>query len=1063
MREAGMSNTVRLLSKAFLACTLLAVAPAYAQSLLGSIGGEVTDQARRPLSGASVTLVQEETNKKRTAVTGTQGEFLLILLAPGTYRLEVDLPGYRRHVQALPLDVNQELRVEVPLLAGKISEQVNVTATRRSLRTDSAAVGGVIDNRQVQGLPLDGRNFYELSLLLPGVVPPAEGSAGSVRGDFAINVNGAREDANNFLLDGVYNGDPKLNGTAVNPPVDAINEFEVLSSTYDASFGRNGGGQVSVVLRSGGNQFHGTAYEFFRNAVLDARNYFAPSQQAAPQDQRNQFGASLGGPVVKNRTFFFTDYEGLRVNTGITQVTNVPTAAERAGDFSHSSLVPIDPFTQQPFPNLQIPTSRIDPIGLAIAALYPQPNRNVLGQNFVSSPAMRDGADHFDVRADHTLTPSSEWSFRYSFGDRRLFEPFTGPSFPLVPGYGDNVPSRAQNAMLGETHVFTPGLLNEIRAGFDRVSLGVFQQDFGHDVNGAVGLPNLSSNPRDFGLSYLTLTGFSPLGDETNNPQHGTTNVYELIDNLSYMRGRHLAKFGFDVRILQQNAYRDVESRGFIDFLGFTGNALAELLLGLPAVSGGARLDNPEHLRTHSYDFFANDTWRVRPDLTLILGLRYEYNSPGVDAQNRANLYDPASQTLVPVGTDGMPRGGYLPDRNNFAPRVGFAWTPGRLAHTVVRAGYGIHYDQSSLAPGEGLYFSPPYFNFNVYFSLPTAPLLLENPFPSSYPLPTPPSALAFQRNLGTPYFQQWNFNIEHALGVSRMVEVGYVASKGTGLIGARDINQPPPTPAPIYVRPVPEFADINLMESNRNSVYHSLQARLEQRLDFGLSLLASYTWSKSIDNGSSFFSSAGDPNYPQDSYDLRAERGLSNFDMRHRLAVSYSYDLPFGKGRAVLNDNGWISRVLSGWQSFGILQFQTGQPFTVALLPDFDNSNTGISSLGFGANDRPNLISNPRLTDRTPALWFNTGAFVIPPRGNFGNAGRNIIEGPGLASVNLSLVKNALIRERATLQFRLETFNLFNRANFGLPDNFIGSPTFGQILSAGSPRRLQLGLKLVF
>jgi hypothetical protein len=1059
-----MSNILRFLAKALLASSLLVVTPTWAQSLRGSIGGEVTDQAKKPLSGASVILVHEETNKKRTAVTGAQGEFLLILLAPGAYRLEVGSPGYRRHVQMLVLDVNQEIRVEVPLLPGKTTEQVNVIATRRPLRTDSAAVGGVIANRQVRELPLDGRNFYELSLLLPGVVPAAEGSAGSVRGDFAINVNGAREDGNNFLLDGGYNGDPKLNGTSVNPPVDAINQFEVLSSTYDASFGRNGGGQVSVVLRSGGNEFHGTAYEFFRNAVLDARNYFAPSQEPAPQDQRNQFGASLGGPLVRNRTFLFGDYEGRRANVGVTQVTNVPTAAERIGDFSHSSLVPIDPLTGQPFPNLQIPKSQLDPVGIAIAALYPLPNRDVPGQNFVSSPAMRDRADHFDLRLDHTLAPSSEWSFRYSFGDRRLFEPFTGVSFPLVPGYGDNVPSRAQNAMLGETHVFTPGLLNEIRAGFDRVSLGVFQQDFGHDVNGAVGLPELSSNRRDFGLTEISVTGFSPLGDETNNPQHGTTNVYELIDNLSYMRGRHLAKFGLDVRILQQNAFRDVESRGFIDFLGFTGNALAELLLGLPTVSGGARLDNPEHLRTHSYDFFANDTWRARPDLTLILGLRYEYNSPAVDAQNRANLYDPASQTLVPVGTDGLPRGGYLPDRSNFAPRVGFAWTPGRLAHTVVRAGYGIYYDQSSLAPGEGLYFSPPYFNFNVYYPLgPTAPLLLDNPFPSNFPLPTPSSALAFQRDLRTPYVQQWNFNIEHALGGSRMVEVGYVASKGTGLIGARDINQPQPTPAPTYVRPVPQFADINLVESNRNSVYHSLQARLEQRLDFGLSLLASYTWSKSIDNDSSFFSSAGDPNYPQNSYNLRAERGLSNFDVRQRVAVSYSYDLPFGSGRALLYDGGLLSRVLSGWKTLGILQFQTGQPFTVALLPDFDNSNTGISSLGFGANDRPNLTGNPRLADRTPARWFKTEAFVIPPRGNFGNSGRNILEGPGLATVNLSLVKNALIRERATLQFRLETFNLLNRANFALPDNFVGSPTFGQVLSAGSPRRLQLGLKLLF
>lgn len=282
--------------KLILLSVCLAVTPVYAQTLRGSVGGEVTDAAKKPLSDASVVLMQEETNKKRTAQTGAQGEFTITLLAPGTYRLEVESTGYRRHVQTVLLDVNQEVRVEVPLLAGKSTERVNVTATRSLVRADSASVGGVIDNRQVQGLPLDGRNFYELSLLLPGVVPPAEGSAGSVRGDFAININGAREDANNFYLDGVFNGDPKLNGTAVGPPVDAVREFEVLASTYDASFGRNGGGQISVVLRSGGNHLHGTVYEFFRNAALDSRNYFAPAQEAAPQNQRNQFGASAGGP-----------------------------------------------------------------------------------------------------------------------------------------------------------------------------------------------------------------------------------------------------------------------------------------------------------------------------------------------------------------------------------------------------------------------------------------------------------------------------------------------------------------------------------------------------------------------------------------------------------------------------------------------------------------------------------------------------------------------------------------------------------------------------------------------
>jgi hypothetical protein len=1040
--------------KASLIAVLLA-APLYAQSTRGSIGGQITDTANKPVSGAAVALVAQETNKKRTSISGPQGDFLITLLDPGTYRLEVDAPGYSPQVRNLVLDLNQEILVEVPLLPGKTIEHVNVTATRTLLRPESATVGDVIDTREVQGLPLDGRDFYELSLLLPGTVPPAEGSAGSVRGAFAININGAREDSNDFLLDGVYNGDPKLNGVAVTPPVDAVREFEVLSSTYDASFGRNGGGQVSVVLRSGGNQFHGTAFEFFRNAVFDARNYFAPSNTPAPQDQRNQFGGTLGGPILKDRTFFFVDYQGTRDNTGITQVTNVPTLAERTGDFSQSAVPAIDPFTGAPFPNNIIPRAYLDPTGLAIAALYPLPNRNVANQNYVSSPDQRLRQDNFDLRLDHTLAPSSQLTVRYSFADGILFEPFTGPSFPLVPGYGDHVPSRDQNAMIAETHVFTPTLLNEIRAGFDRVSEGVYQQDIGQNVNAEVGLPQISTNSRDFGLTLISVNGFTPLGDESNNPQHSTSDVYQLNDNLTWVHGRHQAKFGADYRITQQNAYRDVEARGFIDFLGeFTGNALEEMLLGLATDSGVATLNNPEHLRTYSYNFFANDTWRVRPNLTLILGLRYEYNSPAVDAQNHANLYDQSTQMLVPVGTDGMPRGGYFPDRNNFAPRLGLAWTPSWSPRTVVRTGYGVYYDQSSLAPGEGLYFSPPYFNFNVYYPLSaTAPLLLSNPFPSNFPYPSPPSALAFQRDLRTPYVQQWNFSIQHALGGSRMLEIGYVGSKGTDLIGARDGNQPPPAPNPENQRPVAEFADIDLLESNRNSIYHSLQARFEQRLDFGLTLLASYTFAKSIDNGSSFFSSAGDPNFPQDSYDLRAERGLSNFDVRQRFVASYAYDLPFGKA----------SRWLKGWQTFGILQFQSGRPFTVSLLPDDDNSNTGIDSLGFGANDRPNVVGNPRLSNPSANEWFNTSAFVIPPYGSFGNSGRNTVEGPGMATVDLSLVKNTLIREHTTVQFRVEGFNVLNHTNFGLPDNFIGSPTFGQILFAGDPRRLQLALKFLW
>jgi hypothetical protein len=1050
--------TTRVLLRLILV-TFLGSLQLQAQSVRAVLTGFVTDPSKAPVSDVVLTLTYKETNKRRITMSDSQGEFLISLLPAGAYQLEAERKGYKKFIQEIALQVDQELRVEIPLLIGDLSEEVVVTAKRGLLRTDSAALGAVIENRQITGLPLDGRNFFELSLLIPGVAPAAPGSAGSVRGDFAMNINGSREDSNQFLLDGIYNGDPKLNGIGVSVPVDAVREFELLTSAYDASFGRNAGGQVNVILKSGSNQIHGTAYEFFRNAALDGRNFFAAPNEPAPQYQRNQFGVSLGGPVKKDRTFYFADYEGRRVREGISRTSNVPTLLERSGDFSQSILpAPIDPFTGRPFRDGKIPSDRLNPIGLAIAKLYPEPNRPVPLQNFVSSPALRDRDDHFDGRIDHSLAKSSDLSVRYSFADRDLFEPFSGPLFATIPGYGTNVPRRAQNVLVSETHTFSPVFLNELRLGFNRVSGGALHENQGMSLNQRVGLPELSSNPRDFGLSYITVTGFSPLGDEYNNPQQSATNIFQWIDHGTYSRGRHLLKFGVDIRKLQQNAFRDVQSRGLINFLGFSGNPLAELLLGFPSLSGGARLDNPQHLRSESYHFFFHDTYRIQPNLTLSAGVRYEYNSPPVDAEDRANLYDPATQSLVKVGTGGIPRSGYDPDRNNWAPRLGLAWTPGSRGNTVLRAGYGVYYDQSSLAPGEGLYFNPPYFDFKLYFGRP-----LTDPFPAFLPSAVGASALGFQRDLRSPYVQQWNFDFQQQVGKSRIVEIAYVGSKGTKLVSARDINQPRPSPTQYNPRPVPQFADINFLESRSNSTYQGFQLRFQQRLDSGLSFLASYTCAKSLDDASSFFSSDGDPNFPQDSYNVRAERGRSNFDVKQRVSASYSYDIPLGKGYSRLSSGGWISTVFGGWQTFGILTFQSGRPFTVALVPEFDNSNTGRSILGFGANDRPNLLGSPKLLNSTPERWFDTSAFSFPPTGSFGNSGRNILDGPGQQMINVSLLKNTPLTEGLTLQFRAEAFNFFNHTNFDLPDIFLGSPTFGRIRSAQNPRLIQFGLKLLF
>ena len=1033
------------------------IGTAHAQTVAGLVRGVIADPSGAPVSGTAVTLTRQETGAQRSAVSDARGEFTIAAVPPGEYRLEAQHQGFLKYVRTLIMEVGQghDLHVELSLdAAGKVT--VDVSGIAPLVRPETPSVAGVIDSRQVLGLPLDGRDFFELSLLLPGVAPAAEGSAGSVRGAFSISVNGAREDANNFLLDGVYNGDPKLNGVSVTPPVDAIREFEVATSTYDASFGRNAGGQIDVVTRSGGNRFHGTAYEFLSDGALDATNFFAPSRQPAPKYRRNQFGGTLGGPLVRERTFFFVDYQGTRAAAGQTLVANVPTLAERSGNFSQSNLAAVDPASGQPLPGNILPQYYLNPIGVAIAALYPLPDRNAPGADFVSSPSLTDGQNQFDLRLDHSFRQSDSLFARYSLMDDRLFDPFAGSSGDAsIPGYGIRLPSRAQNAALGETHIFTPALLNELRLAFNRVSNGDYQQGQGTSANRQLGLPELSANPRDWGLTLTTVNGFSPMGDDPTTPEHGTTNTDQIADNATWVRGRHLVKFGLDLRYLQQNAYRDIESRGFFNFTGLLlGNPLEELLLGAPTETGGATENNPEHLRTRSYDFFADDTWRLRRDLVLTMGLRYEYNSPAVDAANRADVYDQATGSLVQLGQSGLPRGGYRPDYRDFAPQVGLAWSPGGRNTTVLRAAYGIHYDQSSLAPGEGLYFSAPYYNFNLYYPIQgMVNLSLTDPFPSNFPFPYPGSAIAFQSNLHTPYLQQWNFGMQQQLGKSRVAEIAYVGSKGTHLIDSRNIDQPQPSVNRQNPGPNPNFSEIDIIESKANSTYNSLQARLQQRLWRGLSLLASYTYAKSIDDASGFFNTTGDPNFPQNSRSLSAERGRSDFDIRQRFTLSYAYDLPLFKRH----------RWLGGWQSFGILTFQTGQPFTVALLPDDDNSNTGISQLGFGANDRPNVTGNPARSSPTPQEWFNTAAFTTPPYGSFGNAGRNILSGPGRQAVNVSIVKNTAIRERLNVQFRTEFFNALNHTNLNLPDNFLGSSTFGQVVSAQDPRRIQFALKLLF
>ena len=498
--------------------------------------------------------------------------------------------------------------------------------------------------------------------------------------------------------------------------------------------------------------------------------------------------------------------------------------------------------------------------------------------------------------------------------------------------------------------------------------------------------------------------------------------------------------------MVQQQAFRDVQARGTLTFTGaLTQDPLSDLLFGLPTFTTLATLDNPQRLRTESFAGFVQDSIRLHPNLTVTAGLRYDVTSPPVDANDRATLYDPQTGALTPVGTGGLPRAGYDADRNNWGPRVGAAWTIDDSQRTVVRGAYGLYYNNSALAPSEGLYFNAPYFEFSAYFPSQLGLITLNDPFPANFPIPTPNPALGIQRDLQAPYLHEFNVTLQRQLGPTRMVELGYSGSRGRNLVASRDINQPAPSTAQFNLRPDPRFADITFIESRARSEYDSLQARFQQRYSSRGTMLVAYTLGKSMDDASGFFSSAGDPNFPQDSANPGAEWGRSNFDVRHRFSASFSYDFP------------WEVTVA------GIVTMQSGRPFTAALLPEVDNSNTGRSSLGFGANDRPNVSGNTSVSDPGANRWFDTSAFSMPAFGTFGSAGRNILEGPGYSNVNVAVIKNLTLTAGTRLQLRAEAFNLFNRTNFDLPDNFFGSPTFGQILSAGAPRHIQFGARLLF
>jgi len=1037
-----------------------------AQQVDGRIHGSVLDSSGAVVGGAVVEVQRIETGATRYATSGASGRYTVPALSPGSYSISVSAEGFRPvSSEPIQLSLGGEAEASFVLQVGPASDAITVSGESSALETSQAAIGNVIPNRFIVSLPLNGRNFLHLSLLVPGAAPAAVGSPGSERGRFAFQTNGARESANSFLYDGVYAIDPILNSFSFAPPVDAVREFRIQTSNSEAGLGRNSGGQIAVAIKQGSNEFHGTAYEFFRNDRFDARNFFSRPTDPVPTLRRHQFGASLGGPVTRNSTFFFANFEGLRETRAQTRTTNVPSLAERQGDFSSSTgNAPINFLSQQPFPNARLPYA--NPIGQAVADLYPEPNQTLPGQNFVAAPTGENSTNKSDIRLDRRVGAGGQLAGRYSFADSDVHEPYAAQQFSSVPGYGNLLDQRGQNAMVSHTGILGAQWINEARFGYNRIGNRTLHENSGTSLNSTLGLPDLATRELDLGLSFFQVTGYSSLGGEFNNPQVSTVNTWQFSDTLSYSRGGHLLQFGFEQRGIRQDGFRNVLARGSIYFTdrAYTQNALADLLFGLPSYTLGARSDGLQAARTGATSAFATGTLRVSRALTVTLGLRYENNQPAFDAEDAASIYDPSSRQIVRLGQGGIPRGGFSRDNNNIAPRVSIALRPPATDRLVVRAGWGVYYNFSDLATGQGIYFNPPFFNSLLFFPSQLAPLTINQPWPEGQAAPLPPSVTTYDQNLRTSYAQQWNFTVQSELFKDTVLSIGYNGTRGTKLVGARDINQAQPSPAQPNYRPLPTFSDINLIASGFDSVYHSLQAQFQCRLQSGLTGLFSYTWAKSIDNASNFFASAGDANYPQDSNNIAAERARSSFDVPHRFTGSFVYQLPFGPGKALGSDwSGAAARLLSGWQLNGIVSLQTGQPYSVALPGEFDNSNTGRSSYGFGAGDRPNVNSDPNLSSPDPQQWFDSSAFSLPAYGSFGNAGRNIIGGPGLANVDFSVLKDIEITEATTLQLRAELFNMLNTPNFLNPNIFFGTPGFGRLLAARDGREVQFGVKLIF
>ena len=1033
-----------------------------AQVTSSSISGRVFDPSGRVIRQAQVTLEDQLHSFARTLITDEAGGYSFIGLAPAVYTIRAEAPGFDELKRLdVALEVDSALDLDFHLKVGGPKTQVEVGAPASTLQSETASVGAVIDQDFVATLPLNQRDFLQLAFLAPGVFPPVEGSQLSSNGSYSMEVNGGREESNNFLLDGVDNNDPYISGYVVEPPVDSVQEFKMVTSSYDAEYGRSGAGQINIITRRGTNDFHATAYEYLRNKVLDSRNYFDGAGFIKAPYIRNQFGAGAGGPLRKDKTFFFANTDFFRRREGASQQAVVPTVAERAGNLSALGTTIINPLTGLPMNPAAIP---ISPLSADILKLYPQPNLTGSVNNYLGQPVEPDDRTENSFRGDHQISPHDELTLRYSQGIVNLFQPYPeGVSTTgAVPGFGDYDSDHTHNAMIREQHSFGANAINSAVLGFNRFSRDFLPQNYNENVGQLWGVSWLNLPARDYGYPTISVTGFSQVGDDFAFPNLRHTNTYEAADSFTILHGRNTFSLGADIRKLQLNGHLDELARGSITFSGaITGSPLADLLLGYPTLGIQAQVNNSIRLRSMSYDTYIQDEWKVRQNLVVSLGGRYEFNSPATDPYNDMSELDLKTGQIVQVGTNGVSDSGISPDYKNFAPRVGIAWNI--VPNFVLRAGYGDFYDAGMFIIGSTAYFNPPQFVLNVFFPSAAGLLTLNNQFPSNAGYTPPASLSVLSPKIITPYMQQWNLSAEQAIGKRGTLSLSYVGSTGSHLIRVSDLNQPSLSSTGSQDnlqsrRPYPQYSAIFDVETEGASNFNALEVHYKGQVAPGVSLWGAYTFSHSLDGQSAFLGDVADPNFPQISHDVAAEHGPSSFDMRNRFVAAYVVSLP--------HNNRWTRNT----DLQGIVTAESGQPFTPTLSPGDDNSNTGNSGQQAGS-DRPNVIGNPnaavnpvtKARTRTTDEWFNTAAFAVAPPNTFGDAGRNSLIGPDYSSFDLSLSRRFTLHDRTTATFEAQSFNLLNHPSYSLPNPYADQASFGTISSATDPRQLQFALRLAF